>query len=85
MFEIGFKISEYDYYLYYYNARVGYEIYLLLYVDDMVLAMIIRLKNLLKFEFDMKDLENVKKILGMVIKRNRKENLLIFFTRIIPK
>ena len=34
------------------------------------------MKDLLKFEFDMKDLENAKKILGMVIKRNRPENRL---------
>lgn len=39
-------------------------------------AEILRLKNLLKSKFDMKDLGNVKKILGMVINRNRKENIL---------
>lgn len=43
-------------------------------VDDMLLASsskpeIIKMKNLLKFEFDMKDIGSAKEILGMVIKK----------------
>ena len=51
-------------------------IYLLLYVDDMLVATknkldIARLKELLNSEFDMKDLGPAKKILGMEIYRDR--------------
>lgn len=75
----GFKRSEYDHCLYYNNTRASSEVYLLLYVDDVLLASsskveILRLKNLLKFEFDMKNLGNVKKNLATVINRNRQEN-----------
>ncbi|XP_022891845.1 uncharacterized protein LOC111406695 [Olea europaea var. sylvestris] len=35
-----------------------------------------RLKNILKFEFDMKNLGNAKKILGMVTNRNKHEDML---------
>jgi len=79
--KIEFKRSEYDHCLYCNNGRAGSEVYLLLYVDDMLLASsnkaeILRLKRLLKSEFDMKDLKTSKKILGMVINRNRQENIL---------
>lgn len=79
--KIGFKRSEFDACLYYNNMKSGGEIYFLLYIDDMLLAspdksQIYRLKNLLKSEFDMKDLGYAKKILGMVIKRIRSENKL---------
>jgi hypothetical protein len=52
-------------------------VYLLLYVDDMLIAAksmleIKRLKSLLGDEFEMKDLGVVKKILGMEIHRDRK-------------
>ena len=51
-------------------------IYLLLYVDDMLIAAknmcdIQNLKILLNGEFDMKDLGAVKKILGMELYRDR--------------
>ena len=50
--------------------------YLLLYVDDILIvggssSDIERLKNLLKGEFEMKDLGNVKRILGMHIHKDR--------------
>ena len=50
---------------------------LLLYVDDMLhisksKSKICELKKILNIEFDMKDLGNAKKILGMNIERNRK-------------
>ena len=52
-------------------------IYLLLYVDDMLLiskskSKICELKKILNTEFYMKDLGNAKKILGMNIERKRK-------------
>lgn len=56
-------------------------VFLLLYVDDMLLAsrdreVIEDLKLLLKSEFDMKDLGKTNKILGMELKRNRRKYLL---------
>jgi len=50
--------------------------YLLLYIDDMLIAsksrsVIDRLKKQLFFEFEMKDLDEAKKVLGMKIKRDR--------------
>jgi len=57
----------------YYNKLSGGEyIYLLLYVDDMLIAFksrsaIDKLKNDLSFEFEMKDLGEAKKVLGMEI------------------
>ena len=52
------------------------SIFLLLYVDDMLIAAksmseFIKLKILLSREFDMKDLGAAKKILGMEIRRER--------------
>ena len=57
----------------YYNKLLGGKyIYLLLYVDDMLIASksksaIDKLKKDLYFEFEMKDLSEVKKVLGMEI------------------
>lgn len=56
-------------------------IYLLLYIDDMLLAskdreVIDDLKLLLNSEFDMKNLGKAKKILGIEIKRNMKDGIL---------
>jgi len=50
--------------------------YLLLYVDDMLIAAknkthVQKLETQLKKEFDMKDLREIKKILGMEITRDR--------------
>ncbi len=54
-----------------------YFIYLLLYVDDILIASsdvveINKLKVLLKGEFEMKDLDVVKKIVSMKIKKDNK-------------
>ena len=54
----------------------GSRIYLLLYVDDMLVASrnkaeVQTLKSLLGSEFEMKDLGAARKILGMEIKRDR--------------
>ena len=56
-------------------------IFLLLYVDDMLIATksmceVDRLKDLLRKEFDMKDLGTTKKILGMEIHRDRESRKL---------
>ena len=62
----------------YYNKLSGGEyIYLLLYVDDMLIAsknrsVIDKLNKDLSFEFEMKDLGEAKKGLGVEIERDRK-------------
>ena len=71
-----FKQSEHDWCMYTKDLMNGKLIYLLLYVDDMLLAgpndrIIQVVKNLLKSEFEMKDLGPAKKILGIEIVRNR--------------
>jgi hypothetical protein len=65
----------------YLNFINGSPTYLLLYVDDMLIAAksmkeIAVLKAQLSREFDMKDLGATKKILGMEIIRDRKVELL---------
>ncbi|GMJ03362.1 cysteine-rich RLK (RECEPTOR-like protein kinase) 8 [Hibiscus trionum] len=76
MIQIGYRRCEYDCCVYVKNLDDGSFIFLLLYVDDMLLAAkymhdVIDLKALLSLEFDMKDLEAAKKILGMKIHRDR--------------
>jgi len=76
----GFKRSEYDRCVYI-KIVDGSTIYLLLYIDDMLIAAkskkeITTLKKLLSSEFDMKDLGAAKKILGMEINRDIKSGLL---------
>ena len=71
-----FNRSKYDSCVYIGRSDQGGVVYLLLYVDDMLLASkqmseIERLKQLLNSEFEMKDLGNAKKILGMEITRDR--------------
>jgi ATP-binding cassette subfamily B (MDR/TAP) protein 1 len=73
MLSQGFKRFKYDSCVYIKHAN-GSPIYLLLYVDDMLIATkskveITKLKKLLSSEFDMKDLGAAKKILGMEITR----------------
>ena len=77
----GFKRSEYDSYVYI-KIVDGSPIYLLLYVDDMLIVAksrveITTLKKLLRSEFDMKDIGAAKKILGMEITRDKKSGLLL--------
>jgi hypothetical protein len=72
----GFKKSCYDNCVYYRKYTKGEFVYLLLYVDDMLVACkdraeINATKQLLMCEFDMKELGDAKKILGMEIKWNR--------------
>ena len=66
----------YDCCIYYKTIKDGLYIYLILYVDDMLVACkdrdeIDKLKMLLNSEFEMKDLGYANKILGMEIRRNR--------------
>jgi len=62
----------------YYNKLLGGEyIYLLLYVDDMLIvskskSVINKFKKDLSSEFEMKDLGKAKKVLGMEIERDRR-------------
>ncbi|GKA14491.1 retrotransposon protein, putative, ty1-copia subclass [Tanacetum coccineum] len=68
MLSNGFKRSSYDTYIYYRSYAPGEYIYLLLYVDDMLIACkskaeIGSTKSLLKKEFSMKEPGKAKKIL----------------------
>lgn len=76
MIRIGFNRCEYDCCVYVKGLNDGSYIYLLLYVDDMLIAAksmgeVNRLKALLGKEFDMKDLGAARKMLGMEIQRDR--------------
>jgi hypothetical protein len=73
----GYTRSSHDNCVYHKQLSDGSFIYLLLYVDDMLIATksmfeIKRLKSLLSDEFEMKDLGVAKKIIGMEIHRDRK-------------
>ncbi|XP_059650617.1 cysteine-rich receptor-like protein kinase 42 [Cornus florida] len=68
--------SHFNHCVYFRKLRDGLFVYLLLYVDDMLIASknkveIDKLKIQLSTEFEMKDLGEAKKILGMEIKRDR--------------
>jgi hypothetical protein len=76
----GFKRSFYDSCVYI-KFVDGSPIYLLLYVDDMLIAAkskidITNLKEQLSSEFEMKGLGAAKKILGIEISRDMKSGLL---------
>ncbi|GKE52310.1 retrotransposon protein, putative, ty1-copia subclass, partial [Tanacetum coccineum] len=76
-----FKHSSYDSCVYYRIYAPGEYIYLLLYVDDMLIACkskadIGSTKSLLKKEFDMDKLGEAKKILGMEIVRDQSRKIL---------
>ncbi|KAL0440958.1 UNVERIFIED_CONTAM: Retrovirus-related Pol polyprotein from transposon TNT 1-94 [Sesamum radiatum] len=73
---IGYKWYEYDCCVYVKSLDDGFSIFLLLYVDDMLIAAknihdVLALKALLSQEFDMKDSGAATKILGMEIHRDR--------------
>ncbi|CAM8879912.1 unnamed protein product [Rhodiola kirilowii] len=95
MFKCGFKRSDYDWCIYYRHVQGESVIYLLLYVDDMLIvshdvAAINDLKVQLSTNFEMKEFGGAKKILGMQIKRNRKERKLFlcqtdYLTKVIEK
>ena len=69
--------SHYDPCVYYNKLHSGEYIYLLLYVDDMLIASknisaIDKFKKDLSFKFEMKDLDEAKKVLGIEIERDRR-------------
>ena len=69
--------SEYDHYVYFKGLKSGNFIYLLLYLDDMLIASrskveIDKVKVQMSSEFEMKDLGGVRKIMGMEIVRDKK-------------
>ena len=76
MIQIGYNSCEYDCCVYVKSLDDDFFIFLLLYVDDMLIAAknfddVVGLKALLSQEFDMKNLGAVKKILGMKIHRDK--------------
>jgi hypothetical protein len=76
MIKIGYRRCEYDYCVYVRGLDDGSFIFLLLYVDDMLITAksivkVNKLKVLLGKEFDMKDLGTTKKIHGMEIHKDR--------------
>ncbi|KAL0560149.1 hypothetical protein IC582_000543 [Cucumis melo] len=76
-----FHKKSYDACVYWKLSQKGTYIYLLLYLDDMILvskdyAQICELKKQLSNEFEMKDLGELKRILGMDVKRDRDKCLL---------
>lgn len=82
MVKHGFVKSEYDHCVYFKELEKQVFIYLLLYVDDMLIACkkmskVVKVKKLLSTEFEMKDLGPAKKILGMYIERDRVAGVLI--------
>ncbi|KAL0368121.1 UNVERIFIED_CONTAM: Retrovirus-related Pol polyprotein from transposon TNT 1-94 [Sesamum calycinum] len=73
---IGYKRCKCDCCVYVKSLDDGSSIFLLLYIDDMLIAAknmydVLALKALLSQEFDMKDLDVATKILGMEIHRDR--------------
>jgi hypothetical protein len=76
MIKIGYRRCEYDHCVYVRSLDDSSFIFLLLYIDNMLIAAksivdVNKLKVLLSREFDMKDLDTAKKILGMEIRRDR--------------
>ena len=77
----GYIKSPYDSCAYHSKVEDGSHIYLLLYVNDMLIASqnllaIQRLKSLLGSEFEMKDMGVAKNIFGMEIKKDRDQKKL---------
>jgi hypothetical protein len=77
----GYSQSNYDHCIYLKQFINVSFVYLLLYVDDMLIAshdklLIVELKVQFSHEFDMKDLGQKKKILGMEIQRDRRAGTL---------
>ena len=88
--KIGFSGSAYDYCVYWKCHKNEKPIYLLLYVDDMLLASqsmteIARVKRFLNLEFEMKDLGHAKKILDIEITRNKKGKSVVFISGRLPQ
>ncbi|KAM1366303.1 hypothetical protein ACFX13_045217 [Malus domestica] len=76
----NYSRSQYDHCVYFKKLQDGSFIYLLIYVDDMLIVSknveeIEKLKKQMKNEFEMKDIGEAKKILGMEITRDREKGL----------
>ena len=76
MIKISYRRCEYDCCVYVRSLDDGSFIFLLLYMDDILIVAksivkVNKLKVLLSKEFDMKDLGTAKKILGMEIRKDR--------------
>jgi len=76
MISHNYSRSNYDSCVYHKKLLDGTYVYLLLYVDDMLIASksiseINKLKTLLNNEFEMKNFGAAKKILGMEIRKDR--------------
>lgn len=79
--KIGFTKSSFDNCVYINTRAFHQSVFLLLYVDDMLLVgktkeTLNKVKSLLKKEFNMKDLGESKRILGVEINRTRGNSLL---------
>ncbi|GJT56454.1 retrovirus-related pol polyprotein from transposon TNT 1-94 [Tanacetum coccineum] len=90
MMESKYTRSKYDHCVYLKKLQDGSFVYLLLYVDDMLIASqcldeIEKLKTQLKSKFEMKDLGEAKMILGMEIVRDRKLRKLCLIQTISEK
>lgn len=75
MKKLEFKKSDFDHYVYVKEVTEGTHGYLILYMDDMfvaskILVEIDKIKKLLSARFEMKDLGQAKRILGMDIGRD---------------
>jgi hypothetical protein len=84
----GYSRSNYDHCIYLKQFPNGSFVYLLLYVDDMLIAshdksLIDELKAQLSHEFDMKDIEPAKKILGMEIQCDCRARTLFYLRKVI--
>lgn len=81
MINLGYIISYLIFFVYVRNLKDGTFTYLVLYMDDMLIAAkkmfdIHKCKDLLISEFEMKDLGKTKKILGMETFRDREKKKL---------
>ncbi|CAM8900789.1 unnamed protein product [Rhodiola kirilowii] len=76
MISLHFTRSKYDTCLYFKNVNAKFPLYVLLYVDDILMisgekSAIAKIKGDLSVHFDMKDLGHAKKILGVNILRDK--------------
>ena len=71
----GFYRSVFDSFVYYKKTKEGHYIYLLIYVDDLLLISK-NMKDVNELKFDMKDLGLAKRILGIDIFRNQRQGTL---------
>ena len=76
MIRISYKRCEYDFCVYVNSLDNGSSIFLLFYVDDIMISVksmseVNKFNILLSRKFDMKDLGAAKKILGMEIRKER--------------